>query len=101
MNSIEHYAAEKKKLKQVRKRAAAERQARLDSVRAYFKSQEAGGVSRDQILKHYFEKYKDILDNQLTASMKTKERIDLLKETVYKHEILHEDEENMGVKKAA
>jgi hypothetical protein len=101
MNDIEHYGQEKKKINQVQEKAAAERQMRLDVAEAYLKNQEAKGVSREEILKHYFEKYKDFLDSQLTETMKTRERYDLLREIIYKHEILHEEEENMGVKKAA
>jgi hypothetical protein len=101
MNPIEHYREEKKKLNQVRKSSAIERQMQLDIVGAYLKGQEAGDIKREEILKHYYEKYKDFLDNQLIDPMNTKERYNLLMELIYKHEILHEEAENMGVKKAA
>jgi len=101
MNTIEHYGEEKQKVNQIRERAAREKQMQLDAVEAYLKEQEASGVNREEILKHYFKKYKDFFDNKLVGQMKTKERYDLLKELIYKHEIFHEKEENMGVKKAA
>lgn|SRR4030042_2981227 len=99
MNPIEHYGDEKRRINQIREKSAAERQARLNAVDLYLKERESGGMSRKELLKHYFEKYKDILDNQLTAQMKTAERYDLLKELIYKHEILREEE--MGARKAA
>ena len=101
METIEHYREEKQKVNQIRERAAKEKQMQLDIVEAYLEGQEAGGASREEILKHYFKKYKDFFDNKLAGQMKTKERYDLLKELIYKHEILHEKEENMGAKKAA
>jgi len=101
MNPIEHYGEEKKKLGKVREKAATEKQERLNIVEAYLKGQESSGVSREEILKSYFKKYKDFLDNRITEMMSPKERLTLLKELIYKHEILHEEESGMGVRKAA
>jgi len=105
MNTIEHYGEEKKKINRVQEKAAAERQMRLEAVDAYLKGQEAGDMSRNEILKHYFKKYKDffdpIPDNKIVEEMRSPQKLELLKELIYNHEILHEEEENMGVKRAA
>jgi len=103
--TIEHYPEARQKLGQVREKSAVERQMRIEAVNAYLKGQEAGDMSRNEILKHYFKKYKDffdpIPDNKIVEEMKSPQKLELLKELIYKHEILHEEEKNMGVKKAA
>jgi len=103
MHTIEHYGEEKKKMTQVAENEAMKKEERLSIVDAYLKGQEAGDMSREQIFKQYFEKYKDFLDldNEIVRQMKPKEKRDLLKDLIYKHEILHEEAGNMGVKKAA
>ncbi|HLM83848.1 MAG TPA: hypothetical protein VK254_01390 [Candidatus Bathyarchaeia archaeon] len=101
MNTVEHYGEEKKKVNEVLESKTIERQRRLDAVESFLKGQESGGVSRDELLEYYFKKYKDILESQLVEGMKTAERLELLKDIIYKHEILHEEAENLGMKKAA
>ena len=102
MNPIEHYPEEQKKLDQIRKNLAAERQEWLDAVDAYLKEQETSGVSRKEIYGRYFRKYyRNFLDNPLAESMSKEERYNYLKELIYKREILPEKEKNMGARKAA
>ena len=102
MNPVEHYPEEKKKIENFQEKREAERQEKLDIAEAYLKGQETGDMSWEKILKHYMKKYyRDFLDNPLTESMTKEERYYLLKELIYKHEILHEGEEDMGAEKAA
>lgn len=91
------------KFQKARKDSAAEQEAMIRAVDEYLQGEVREGRSHKDVLKIYFDKYKDFLDNEtLVEPLKTADQMKLLKRVIYQHEIRPtEKKKGEGIREAA
>jgi hypothetical protein len=90
------------KFQNAREKTAAEEAEMIRAVDEYLNKQISKDEGPEQVLKRYFEKYKDILESPLVEPLKTQARMNQLKRIIYLHEIKQSEKEKAGdMQKAA
>jgi len=75
------------KFNDARKKSRQEHLSMVEEVDVYLNEQAIGGLTKEDVLKKYFYEYKDIIDNPLAETMTPAQRLAILKQAIYDHEI--------------
>lgn len=84
---MEKLESDLEKFDRAREVHAAEQRRMTEVVDEYLQSQVTESANMGDVLKKYFDKYKDIFESPLVEPMKTAQRMEHLKRVIYLHEI--------------